>query len=69
VRGCLFARDQSIPLELDARVGRVRGELEIAAATGAPHRELGMTWSPLGMVPSRSELLVAGYLVPTAGAA
>ena len=65
VRGRLFACDQSIPLELEAQVRRVHGALEIEAATSAPHRELGMTWSPLGMIPARSELVVKGYLVPT----
>ena len=65
VRGWLFARDQSIALELDARVRRVNGEFEIEAAASAPHRELGMTWNPLRMIPPRSELHVTGYLVPT----
>jgi polyisoprenoid-binding protein YceI len=64
VRGSLFARDRSIPLELDARVRRVDGELEIEAATSASHRELGMTWNPLKMIPPRTELHVTGYLVP-----
>jgi polyisoprenoid-binding protein YceI len=64
VRGRLFARDQSIPLELDAHIRRIDGGLEIEAATTARHRELGMSWSPLGMIPPRSELLVKGYLVP-----
>jgi polyisoprenoid-binding protein YceI len=66
VRGCLFARGQSISLELDAQVRRIDGELKIEAATTATHRKLGMTWSPLGMIPPRSELRVEGYLVPTA---
>lgn len=65
VRGRLSARDQSIPLELDARARRVDGELEIEAATSAPHRDLGMTWSPLRMITPRSQLRVSGYLVPT----
>jgi polyisoprenoid-binding protein YceI len=64
VRGRLSARGRSIPLELKAHVCRIDGEIEIEAATTAPHRELGMTWSPLGMIPPRSELLVKGYLVP-----
>jgi polyisoprenoid-binding protein YceI len=64
VRGRLSARGRSIPLELEAQVRRIDGELEIEAATTAPHRELGMTWSPLGMVPPRSELFVIGHLVP-----
>jgi polyisoprenoid-binding protein YceI len=66
VRGRLFAREQSMPLELDARVREVDGELAIDASTRAHHRELGMTWSPLGMIPPRSDLLVTGYLVPAA---
>jgi hypothetical protein len=38
--------------------------LEIEAATSAAHRELGMTYNPLGMIPPHSELVVNGYLVP-----
>ena len=64
VRGSLFARDQSIPLELDVRVHQAGGHLEIEAVTTARHRELGMTWSPLGMISPRSELVVNGCLVP-----
>jgi polyisoprenoid-binding protein YceI len=63
VHGHLFARDQSIPLDLDAQVRRVQDELNIEAATTAKHRELGMTWSPLGMIAPRSELRVEGYLI------
>jgi polyisoprenoid-binding protein YceI len=65
VRGSLSARDESIPLELDARARRVGEALEIEAATSAPLRELGMTWNPLRMIGSRSRLRVNGYLVPT----
>jgi polyisoprenoid-binding protein YceI len=64
VRGRLLARGRSIPLELEAQIHRYDGELEIEAATSAPHRELGMTWSPLGMIRSRSELFVKAHLVP-----
>jgi polyisoprenoid-binding protein YceI len=66
VRGRLSARGRSIPLELEAQVRQVDGELEIEAATSAPHRDLGMTWSPLGMILPRSQLSVKGHLVPTA---
>lgn len=66
VRGKLFARDQTIPLELDAEVSEVDGELAIEASATAPHRELGMTYSPLGMIKRSSELFVRGYLVPAA---
>jgi polyisoprenoid-binding protein YceI len=64
VRGRLSASDRSIPLELDARVREVDGEVEIEAAMIAPHRELGMTYSPLGMIPPDSELSVKARLIP-----
>ena len=64
VRGSLSARDRSIPLELDAQLRQIDGELEIEAITTAQHRELGMTWSPLGMIPPRSQLLVKAHLIP-----
>jgi polyisoprenoid-binding protein YceI len=67
IRGRLFARDQSTALELDARIRRTDGGLEVEAATTALHRELGMRWSPLGTIPPRSELLVKGFLVPATG--
>ncbi len=66
VRGHLSANDRSIPLELDARVHRVGGELEIEAAAIAPHRELGMTYSPLRMIAPCSRLFVKGRLTPQA---
>ena len=65
VRGRLCARDQSIPLELDAKVRVLDWELAVEASISALHRELGMTWSPLGMISARSELVVTGYLMPT----
>jgi polyisoprenoid-binding protein YceI len=64
VSGLLSARGQSIPLELDARARRLNGEIEIEAATSAPHRKLGMTWNPLRMIPPHSGLSVKGCLVP-----
>jgi polyisoprenoid-binding protein YceI len=64
VRGRLSARGSSIPLELEAQVRPVDGGLEIEATTAAAHRELGMTWSPLGMIRPRSDLSVKGYLRP-----
>jgi polyisoprenoid-binding protein YceI len=66
VHGHLSVRGRSIPLELNAEVHEIDGELEIDAATTAPHRELGMTWSPLGMIRPRSELLVKAHLTPEA---
>jgi hypothetical protein len=62
VGGHLHARGSEIPLEIDAQVHQVDGELEIEATTNAPHRDLGMTWSPLGVIGSHSRLLVKGRL-------
>jgi polyisoprenoid-binding protein YceI len=64
VHGRLFARDRSIALALDAHIRRIDDGLEIEAATTALHRELGMSWSPLRMIPPGSTLLVNGFLVP-----
>jgi polyisoprenoid-binding protein YceI len=63
VRGQLHAAGRQIPLELDARVREVDGELEIEAVTEADHRGLGMTWSPLGILRAPSKLIVRGRLV------
>lgn len=63
VRGQLHAGGRQIPLELDATVREVDGELEIEAVTEADHRELGMTWSPLGILRAPSKLIVRGRLV------
>jgi polyisoprenoid-binding protein YceI len=69
VHGRLSARDRSIPVDLDARVREVDGELEIEAATTVPHRELGMTWSPLRIIGPRSKLSVKAHLIPGTGSA
>ena len=64
VRGRLSAGGRSIPLELSVRVRQVDGGLEIDAATTAPHRDLGMTFSPLGTISPISVLSVKGHLIP-----
>jgi polyisoprenoid-binding protein YceI len=63
VHGQLHAAGKDIPLELDAAVRAVDGELEVEAVTHADHRELGMTWSPLGILRAPSKLIVRGRLV------
>jgi polyisoprenoid-binding protein YceI len=63
VRGHLHAAGKDIPLELNATVRSVDGELEIETATQADHRALGMTWSPLGLLRSPSKLIVSGRLI------
>ena len=63
VQRAAHAAGRQIPLELDATVREVDGELEIEAVTEADHRELGMTWSPLGILRAPSKLIVRGRLV------
>ena len=63
VRGRLEAAGTALPLELTATVREIDGELEIDASTHADHRELGMTWSPLGILRAPSKLIVRGRLV------
>jgi polyisoprenoid-binding protein YceI len=64
VTGHLHAASSAIPLALDARVTEVDGHPHIEATTAADHRELGMTWSPLGIMRAPSTLIVRGRLVP-----
>ena len=63
VHGQLHAAGKAIPMVLDATLRQLDGELEIEAVTEADHRELGMTWSPLGILRSPSKLLVRGRLI------
>jgi polyisoprenoid-binding protein YceI len=63
LRGQLHAAGRQIPLELDATVRAVDGELEIEGVTEVDHRLLGMTWSPLGILRAPSKLIVRGRLV------
>lgn len=63
VRGRLSARGSSIPLELEAQLHEVDDGLEIEATTTAPHRDLGMTFNWLGMIPQRSTVVVRALLV------
>jgi polyisoprenoid-binding protein YceI len=65
VSGQLHAAGRSIPLDIDAAVREVDGELEVEASALADHRKLGMTWSPLGIMRAPSKLIVRGRLVPT----
>jgi len=64
VSGQLHAGGKTVPLQLDARVVEAQGQLRLEATTPVDHRELGMTWSPLGILRSPSTLLVRGRLVP-----
>jgi polyisoprenoid-binding protein YceI len=63
VQGQLHAAGKQIPLEVDAGLRLVDGELEIDAVAEADHRQLGMTWSPLGILRAPSKLIVRGRLI------
>src|SRR5215218_5427766 len=63
VHGQLHAAGRQIPLKLNATLREIDGELEIDAVTEADHRELGITWSPLGILRAPSKLIVHGRLV------
>jgi polyisoprenoid-binding protein YceI len=63
VRGTLEAAGKQVPLQFDAELRSSGGGLEIAAATEVDHRELGMTWSPLGIMRAPSRLIVSGRLL------
>jgi polyisoprenoid-binding protein YceI len=61
--GQLHAAGRLIPLHVDATITPVDGEFEIQATALADHRELGMTWSPMGITRAPSKLIVSGRLV------
>jgi polyisoprenoid-binding protein YceI len=63
VSGRLHAAGRSIPLEIDATLRRDGDELEVDATTLVDQRQLGMTWSPLGIVRTPTKLIVRGRLV------
>ncbi len=63
VGGQLQAAGRQIRLELDATIREADGELELEAIADADHRDLGMTWSPLGILRTPSKLIVRGRLV------
>jgi polyisoprenoid-binding protein YceI len=64
VTGQLHAAGKTVSLALDARVSEVDGQPHIEATTSADHRNLGMTWSPLGILRAPSTLVVRGRLIP-----
>lgn len=65
VRGELHAAGRHVPVDVEAAVREVDGELEVEATTLVDHRELGMTWSPLGIMRAPSKLIVRARLSRT----
>jgi polyisoprenoid-binding protein YceI len=62
IYGRLTAAGNAIPLEFEAKIRQEEGELLFDASTIADHRELGMTWNPLGMVRGPARLLARARL-------
>jgi polyisoprenoid-binding protein YceI len=65
VRGLLYARGEHVPLDVDASVTEVGEEFEIEASALVDQRQLGMTFSSMGMVRTPSRVIVRGRLVRT----
>jgi polyisoprenoid-binding protein YceI len=65
--GRLHAAGHDIALEVAAQVRHVgiEDEMEIEATATADHRQLGMNWSPLGIMRAPSTLVVRGRMVRT----
>jgi polyisoprenoid-binding protein YceI len=65
VSGRLHAAGKHLPMQVEATLRDVGidGELAIEATALADHRELGMVWSPLGILRAPSKLIVQGRLV------
>jgi hypothetical protein len=63
LRGQLYAAGKNIPLDVNATLTPAGDEFEIEASPLADHRELGMTWSPMGVMRTPSKLIVRGRLV------
>jgi polyisoprenoid-binding protein YceI len=61
--GQLHAAGRSTPVQVTATIRPVDDEFEIEASALVDHRELGMTWSPIGILRSPSTLRVSGRLV------
>ena len=63
VHGELHAAGRQVPVEVEATLHPNGDELELEAETHVDHRQLGMTWSPLGILRAPSKLIVTGRLV------
>jgi polyisoprenoid-binding protein YceI len=66
--GRLYAAGKDIALDASAAIEPAADGFEIVATALADHRELGMTWSPLGILRAPSKLIVRGHLIPAEAA-
>ena len=65
--GRLHAAGKHIPLDVEATITQVGGEFEIEATALADQRELGMTWSPMGITRAPSKAHRQGPPRPRGG--
>lgn len=63
VEGSLRCAGASVPVNLQASLRTTDAGLEIEAVTEVDQRELGMRWSPGGMLRAPSRLTVRGRLI------
>ena len=61
-RGQLSAAGKQIPVEAHANVTPAGDEFVIEATASVDHTQLGMRWSPLGILRTPSKLIVRGRL-------
>jgi polyisoprenoid-binding protein YceI len=61
--GELYAAGKHVPLDVEATVTQVGDEFEIEATALADQRELGMTWSPMGITRTPTKLIIRGRLI------
>ena len=66
VTGRLYAAGSSVPLTLEATIRPIGDELELKVATDVDQRELGITWSPMGLMRRPTRLKVEARLVAEA---
>jgi polyisoprenoid-binding protein YceI len=65
--GELHAAGRQVPIDVVATVRQVDDEMEIESIAQVDQRELGMTWSPLGITRAPSTVVVSGRLVRADG--
>jgi polyisoprenoid-binding protein YceI len=65
--GELHAAGRQVPIDVVATVREVDDEMEIESTAHVDQRDLGMTWSPLGITRAPSTVVVSGRLVRADG--
>ena len=63
VHGLLYAAGRHVPVAVDIAVTPDGDAFAIEAETHVDQRELGMTWSPLGVIRAPTRLVLRGRLV------